>query len=145
MKITPTTILEKRTRHLLEASLHQQTILLHIKTGMYHAMNETASLLWSLLDKPGSAFSLSQQLSKLSGHCAEDLEIDVLNWLQDSLINQLIKPASSQQTISNNHQPTMLHKLNHQYAPPYYRSFDALSAIHGNNATFETDNLETGS
>jgi hypothetical protein len=148
MNIDQTTLLKKATSCITEADFGHETVLLHLEDGKYHCMNATASLLWAWLDEPISALSLHQRLVRELGYHPTHADTEIFQWINDAVANKLLElvspsafegPVAMAEQSMDNKQPIM------HYCSPKTTLFDVLTLTQGNNADFQTDNLETGS
>lgn len=149
MTVKKNDVLLKRNNELCFYTMIEDRIfVLDSENGQYYWFNETASQLWTWLEKPISAAQLTQRLLQnansqtvISNHSIED-------WINDALAKNLL--CIHEDNVCNTTEgllPTTVRDGYIQHinvTPPKTYSLEP-SSIHGGPSEFQTDNFETGS
>lgn len=82
----------RRNPDLVFSNMDGETVMMSIKNSEYYGLDEIGSRIWELLENPESAESLTGKLIEEYDVARETCLADVLEFLQELELKQLIIP-----------------------------------------------------
>lgn len=80
-----------RSKGLVAADIDGEVAVMTIDSGKYHSLNETGSLIWSLLEEPRRVADVCESLEREFQVEPEQCRADVMAYLQDMLAERLLE------------------------------------------------------
>ncbi|TVS06620.1 MAG: PqqD family protein [Rhodobacteraceae bacterium] len=74
----------------VESRLGDETVLLHLDSGVYFGMDAVGTRVWELLHEGANADGLCETLRREYADAGESLEADILGFLRELIDNKLI-------------------------------------------------------
>lgn len=88
--ILETTISYTPTADAVESSLQDETVILHLGSGIYFGLDAVGTVIWEQLKQTRSPQAILAILRELYPDAPDTLEQDVSSFLQDLLTHELI-------------------------------------------------------
>ncbi len=103
-----------------------RSIMLDLRSGSYYTLNETATLVWDYLTHSMSSQDVVQQLARISGADAAEIERDVLG-----MVNSLVEKGFLIETDVSPEMPeaTRITVPDIPYAKPVVEEHEAVTEI----------------
>ena len=141
-------LLKQKNELCLHTVIDDWVFVLNCKNDQYYWFNETASQLWSWLEKPMSSAQITQQLLKNVNPPTVISNHNIEGWINDALAKNLIciyeddDCNTTDGLLPASVEDMYIKHIN--FTPPKTYSLEARN-IHGSSNEFHTDNFETGS
>lgn len=74
----------------VESRLGDETVLLHLESGVYFGLDAVGTRVWELLREGASAVVICETLRQEYADAGESLEVDILGFLGELIDNKLI-------------------------------------------------------
>jgi hypothetical protein len=81
--------------HVVRREFAAETVILNLKTGIYHGLNQTAGRMLDELERTGTVSAAAQGLTREYGLPVEEIRDDLLTLCQQMLERQLIEVSTA--------------------------------------------------
>lgn len=141
-------LLKQNDERCFYTRIEDRIFVLEREKGQYYWFNETASQLWSWLEKPISVVQLTQQLLQHTHSQTVMSHHSIERWIEDALAKNLL--CVFEDNHCNTTDGVLLDSsidgyIKHgRFTPPKTHTLEVAN-IHGASNEFQTDNFETGS
>lgn len=81
----------KRNPDIISADMKGETVMMSITTGKYHSVNPIGAKIWEMIHEPTSVNQIVIQLTEEYEIDAETCEKEVIAFLNDSMVADLIQ------------------------------------------------------